>query len=410
MKNVDQKLLDQLVPLNQLPVGDRHRLMKVAEIRELMAGEKLFSQDAEPYLVYLLQGRIDYCRSYHESVLISDNSEMSLTPLFSLEDELDTHIVTQSLTRLVFFSREFINKLTEQEILVSESAGQQVMDGTSQALYNEIYKLAESGKLRLPSLPEIAVRVKKAIAEENVTADQVVHIIESDPAMVARLIQVANSPLTRGYENINSIRDAVVRLGLKMTQNLVLSLSVKQLFKSKSPLLKKRMQKLYVHSMEVASIAFALSNRTHKLPADEALLAGLVHDIGIVPLLEYMEITGLELENEADLEAILERLRTSVGSLVVKNWGFTGGFINVVEQAENWERDSGKPVDLADLVNIAQIYHFLQRKDLKHLPTVNHVPACEKMFPGKGHDPAFAMSVLEDAKQEIAQIKQVLGL
>lgn len=410
MKKLDQKHLDKLAPFNQLPVGDRHRLLQVAEIREYMAGEKLFANDTEDYLVYLLDGRIDYCLSYHQAVLIRDTDEEALNPLFKLGEELDAHIVTQSVTRLVFFSRAFLNKLTESELLVSESAGQRIIDPTSQALYNEIYKLAESGKLRLPSLPEIAVRVKKAVAEEDVDADQVVRIIESDPAMVARLIQVANGPLARGYESINSIRDAVVRLGLKMTQNLVVGLALKQLFRSKTPLLKKRMQKLYVHSIEVAAIAFALSRRTRQLSADEALLAGLIHDIGIVPLLEYMDITGLELENESDLERILDGLRTSVGSLVVKNWGFSGAFINVVEQAENWSRDSRKPVDLADLVNIAQIYHFLQRKDVKRLPTVKHVPACEKMFPGKGHDQTFAMSVLDDAKHEIEQIKQVLGL
>ena len=140
--------------------------------------------------------------------------------------------------------------------------------------------------------------------------------------MVARLMQVVNSPAVQGVETVRSIQNAIVRLGLSATRNLVMSYAVKQLFKTKSEMLKKRMQQLYEHSVEIAAISYAVSNVSKIFQSDQLLLAGLVHDIGVIPVLSYIEDTGLEVKDEDELESIMEKLRAVVGSMVIKNWGF----------------------------------------------------------------------------------------
>ena len=233
--------------------------------------------------------------------------------------------------------------------------------------------------------------------------------MELDPALSARLMKVANSPVTRGSSPMRSMRDVVVRMGLKMTRSLVLSFCAAQLFKTQHPVLKKQMKKFYAHSIEIASICYSLGTRINSLEADELLLAGLVHDIGVIPIITYIEKTGLEFTDESEIESLINTLRVAVGVMVVKSWDLPDEMLNVVMHAEHWMRDSGSDLCAEDVIVIAQIYDCLRRKQVAHLPDIAKVPAFKKIFPDK-QDPEFAMEVLDQAKDEINAMKALLGI
>jgi HD-like signal output (HDOD) protein len=220
---------------------------------------------------------------------------------------------------------------------------------------------------------------------------------------------VVNSPAVQGVKTIRTIQNAIVRLGLSATRNLVMSYAVKQLFKTKSDMLRKRMRQLYDHIVEIAAISYAVSNVSKKFQSDQLLLAGLVHEIGVIPILSYIEDTGLEVKDEHELENIIQKLRAVVGSMVIKNWGFSSDLLNVVECAEDWHRNTGAELDVCDIVIIAQLYSMLQHKDVGHLPKIDQVPAFKKLFPDK-QDPEFVAQVFEQAQEEISEVKRLLRL
>ena len=83
--------------------------------------------------------------------------------------------------------------------------------------------------------------------------------------------------------------------------------------------------------------------------------------------------------------------------------------LNVVTHAEHWYHDSGKELKVEDVIIIAQVYDKLKRKQLSSMPDINKVPAFKKLFPNK-HDPAFAMQVLDEAREEINEMKGLLGI
>ncbi len=274
-------------------------------------------------------------------------------------------------------------------------------------LFNEIMRAFNAGHLKLPSLPDIAMKVKKALSRPNSSAQDVSRIVSADPAMVARLINIANGPLNRGVDPIGSIHGALVRLGLQNSKDLIISFSIKQLFMSKSKVLNQRLHELYDSSVDVAAISFALSKQSAMLAPDHIMLAGLLHEIGVIPILSYIEDTGLVVADENELNSIIKKLRGAVGSMVIKQWGLSNDLIAVVENFENWQRQTGSEIDTCDMIIIAQIYHRLKHQQIEGLPKINDVPAFKKLYP-ENQDADFAQNVFQQADDEISAIMQLL--
>jgi len=404
-----ENLIHQLFPFKELAVGDRIKLEKTGSFITKAFGDRLYAHECKDLMLYLVSGKLDVCEQYQQPHLLVGGSSGALKPLFSEKEERETYCAIQSNCEIWQFDRQLYNRLIEKEVLVDERNISQQMGHVESNIYNAVMQAVETGQLKLPSLPEIALRIKKAVEASDADIDKIGKIIELDPAISTRIFKVANSPLTRGVNPIHSIRDAIVRLGLKMTRNLVLSFSVAQLFKTRHPFLKKQMTLFYSHSIEIASISFSLGKHIKHLDADELLLAGLIHDIGVIPVISYIEKTGLELTNEKEIIHLIAALRVAIGVLVVKSWDLPNEMLNVVTHAEHWLHESGDDLKIEDAIIIAQIYDKLRRKQLTDLPDINKVPAFKKLFPEK-HDPAFAMQVLDEAKDEINEMKGLLGI
>ena len=108
-------------------------------------------------------------------------------------------------------------------------------------------------KLVLPTLPEIALQIREAVADEEANLKQIAQIISQDPAISARLIKVANSPLLRGSQQIETIVQAVTRMGQVVVKNMATNLALKQVFNAKSPIIKKYMEDIWTQSTHFIS-------------------------------------------------------------------------------------------------------------------------------------------------------------
>jgi len=401
----------KLLPFKDLPSGDRLKLAKRGTRIHKEQECTMYASDFQDQLLYLIEGNVDVCHKYVKPQRMAADMSESLKPLFYENEDKDeeNHVIVRSPCVFLVFDRSLFNRLIEKEVIVDERPVSQSMSDVERSIYNEVMQAVESGTLQLPSLPEISLRIRKAVEQPDVGIDQISRLVGLDPALSARLIKVANSPVALGAEPVQSMRDVVERLGLKMTRSLVLSFSAAQLFKSQHPVLKKQMKKFYAHSLEIASICHSLGTRVKSLEADELLLAGLIHDIGVIPIISYIEKTGLEFTDESEIESIINSLRVAVGVMLVKSWDLPKEMLNVVTHAEHWLRDSGCDLCAEDVVIIAQIYDCLRRKQVEHLPDFSKVPAFKKIFPGK-QDPKFAMQVLDQAKDEINVMKGLLGI
>lgn len=220
---------------------------------------------------------------------------------------------------------------------------------------DELIQDLETGHLQLPTLPEVALRVRDVVDDADANAQQIADIIAQDAALSARLIQVTNSPLYRGRNEIDRLPMVVARLGNKLVRNLVTSQVMKQMFQATNDLVDQRLREVWEHSVQVAAIARALAGSVPGVLPDQAMLAGLIHDIGILPILYRAEEREELLETPGLLDQLIDRLHTRIGGAILKHWKFPEALVAVAAEHENLEREHDGPADLVDLVQVANL-------------------------------------------------------
>lgn len=147
----------------------------------------------------------------------------------------------------------------------------------------------DKNRLTLPTLPEVALKVRDAVENEQSSANQIAEIIASDAALSARLLQVANSPLYRGRVTIDNLQMAVARLGVRLVRSLVVSLIMQQIFQATNDLLDAKFRQVWEESVQIAAISRVLASNVDHLDKEQAMLAGLIHNIGALPVLAMAE-------------------------------------------------------------------------------------------------------------------------
>ncbi len=252
------------------------------------------------------------------------------------------------------------------------------MNGTNRFLA-DLQDDLEHNRVELPTLPEVALRVRDAVEDPDATATKVGQILENDPALSARLIQVVNSPIYRGREPVQDVRHAITRLGMQTVRTLATSLAMRQMFQSTSEAIDQRLHRLWEHSTRVAATAQALAKRYTRLADHEALLAGLIHDIGALPVLARLEDYPELMEDERALDALVRKLHTRIGSHILKRWQFSPAMVAVVEQHENLTRTHEGPADYVDVVTVANVQCYFGTDHPLGRISWDNIPAFEKL-------------------------------
>lgn len=268
----------------------------------------------------------------------------------------------------------------------------------------------DKGKLEVPSLPEVISRIRDAIKDPKRGTQQIAKLIQLDPALTARLIQISNSASHRGNFTIDTCQMAITRLGLQTTRNLVTCLVMHNVFKVKSPQLHLRVRELWRQSCRVAAIAYVLAQiNKGQLNPDKALLAGLIHDIGVLPVLHYAADFPEIFNNSVLLDGLIKDLRGKLGRQILRNWDFDETLIPVPEGADDWQYDSQGGLDYVDIVQVARIHSQFgsQTENVQPLPPLAELPAFQKMSIAK-LGPDASVELLHEAQDEIQAMVQML--
>ncbi|MCP4332056.1 MAG: HDOD domain-containing protein [Gammaproteobacteria bacterium] len=212
----------------------------------------------------------------------------------------------------------------------------------------------ENDRLRLPTLPEVAIKVRETADDEDASIRDVAKIIETDAALSARIVQVGNSALYRGANPAETVQAAAMRMGLDTVRTLTTSLVMKQLFQATHPVVDHYLRIAWKRSTYVAAFSTMLARSSTSLESDIALLAGLTHSIGLAPILIKAESYPVLLNDTRQLERLMYEIYPLVGSQILKNWDFSEALVSVPAEHLNIDRDgnNGK-ADYVDIVQVA---------------------------------------------------------
>ena len=132
------------------------------------------------------------------------------------------------------------------------------------------------------TLPAIALRIIRIAENPTATSDELHDVLKSDPALAARVLKVVNSAFYGRPRQVASTSAAIQLLGVSAIRNIAVAASLTRMFRGGRHLVGFDASALWVHSVAVGAAAKRLAELSNTVPPEEALLAGLLHDIGVL--------------------------------------------------------------------------------------------------------------------------------
>jgi HD-like signal output (HDOD) protein len=260
----------------------------------------------------------------------------------------------------------------------------------------------QQNKLVIPSLPNVALKLRSAM-QQDIGTQEAVSIVNMDSVISSKLIQIVNSPFYQAATPITNCQDAITRLGLTTTRNIVTSISMENLFKSNNTKLNKKILFLWKQSIHISSISQTLATLTKKTNPDEALLAGLIHNIGALPIIIFADTLDNDEYTDEDIVHTISAVQGILGDFILEKWGVPEPLKHIPRQSENWYfcSDEKKEITLSDIVILAKYHSHMGSSHATHLPSLHTLPAFQKL--GDNTLTAdMSLQVLHDAKKQIA--------
>lgn len=227
------------------------------------------------------------------------------------------------------------------------------------ALLTLLNEKLNNNLLVLPTLPEIAVKVRQAADDPSINLAAMADVISKDPALAARMVKVANSAFLGRSIKVANLTQAVTRIGLSQVKNIATAMALEQLFVSNNDAVVDAMKELWLDTMEVTCIAMAclrfylVKHKHCNLNTDTMALAALVHRIGVLPILSEAERHPSVFAEPHYLQHAIKDFAAEIGLSIVKSWQFAELFHPVVSDWLN--ADLHEQIGYVDFIRLGLI-------------------------------------------------------
>jgi len=272
-----------------------------------------------------------------------------------------------------------------------------------QALATEL----SGGKVELAGFPDVAVRVQRVLADEEVSTDRVVQVVGSEPVLATQLLQISNSvalnPVGRA---VTDLRTAVARVGLNIVRTTTIAFAVRQL-RSAAVLkpIEKQLTELWQRNVLVASLCHVLARRFSRVNPDTALLTGMLHGIGRLYIMTRAIQYPALFANLSSYQAIERDWHLSVATALLENWEVADEIVQAVRDSEDLAREPRGPVSLTDILvaaNLIVIHHDQPELLGVRLQSVKAVARMQL-------DAEICQGILSESAAEIEALREALG-
>jgi HD-like signal output (HDOD) protein len=264
-----------------------------------------------------------------------------------------------------------------------------------------------SGKVDLPSFPEIAVRVRRVLSDPKSSIDQVVRVVGSEPALAARLVRISNSAsLNRSGRPVGDLRTAINRIGYNMVRSAAIAFAMSQI-RSANRLkgLEHYLHDIWKRSMTAAAFSFVLARTASQVNPDEAMLGGMMHGIGKLYVLTRATGHPQLFAQPAMLDGIINDWHASIGKAILENWDFSDEMADAIGGQDDHGREDVEAADLRDVISIAILMasHAPDSEALEE--ALRGLPATHRL----GLDQEKTRTVLKECAAEISALSDALG-
>ena len=214
-----------------------------------------------------------------------------------------------------------------------------------QSFIEIVDKHLTSSDARLPVFNTTALRLQQEIAKEEPDIRQVEKLIVSDQSLTAKVLSVSNSSFYRGLQQVETVRNAIVRMGINEVSNIVMLVTHEHSFRSKDSFVHGMMRKLWQHSVGCAMGSNWLAKQCglHAM-AHEAFFGGLLHDVGMLFILTVIDDLkhSNKLKNQpsnALLVEAMDTLHTNHGHTLMAHWNLPQKYSQIARDHHQEEFD-----------------------------------------------------------------------
>ncbi len=399
---------EQLLPIKDLSDANRTLLCKSASMTLIPANHRLSANEEHHWLTYLLEGRMAIMEGKSQKSVLTDNSRLAKNPIFANAANHQWAVATTPST-VMRFDREQIELLLIKQQQESTTLIEVSTTDADNKVFDAIYTAFQQKKLSVPSLPDVALKVRDAIKKADAGADEVARIIQVDPVLTGRIIKIANSPVSRGTEKVQNLKMAIMRLGFEATRSLAFTLAIKQLFRGNNKAIVTCMMQLFNHSSYIAALSYVLTRKTCPLNPERAQLGGLVHNLGAIPILYYADQYPELFTSTAQLNATVINLGPIVGEWLLTEWEFDRELCEIAQSCRDWYRNNDAEIDYVDIVIASLLHHNTHDKRVidDQIPALENVAVGRKLM-DLGVDLSDTDNFFDEAKDEITLVKGLI--
>lgn len=213
-----------------------------------------------------------------------------------------------------------------------------------------------SGEVTFPTSFDIVVRLRKALQNPEQTLDHIAKLLSNEPLIPVRLLHMANTVIYNRGREVKDLKEAINRLGLNNVRTQAMAIAMNQLLRSKEMIVFGDLpQRVWDHSFHAACAAFVISQRKTRINPDEALLAGMVHDLGAFYLLYRFTRYEDLLARPMSVKYLLARWHESIGHSLLMALGMPDEITESVRDHESLRPVPAQPHDLADVIYVSNL-------------------------------------------------------
>jgi HD-like signal output (HDOD) protein len=264
------------------------------------------------------------------------------------------------------------------------------------------------GRVDVPSFPDIALRIRQVLADDFVPTEQVVRVVNSEPALAAQLLRISNSrSLNSSGKAHTDLRMAVTRMGFNLIRSAAIGFAMAQLKKVDGLKgLEQPLEELWQRSAAVAAMSYVVARHHSRVNPDAALLAGMLHGVGRLYILTRCAKHPALFSDRASLNEIIRDWSAAIAKALLENWGMPAEIIAAVSEFEDHEREHDGPADLTDVLTVSSLLAVFRQWPESIELNLQGVKACERM---QMDLPAY-QRLISESDSEFEALRQALGM
>ena len=263
-----------------------------------------------------------------------------------------------------------------------------------------------SDEITFPTFLDITFQVRTALKDPNLNVEQLAKLVGAEPLMSTKIIRMANSvAMNPSGREIADVKTAILRVGMEAVRTVSFAVAMEQLLKSKQMQPFEAISKrLWVHTSHVAALCRVLARKIAKINGDEAMFAGLVHDLGVFYLMSRAANFPDLVADKVELHALLVGWHDNIGHALLSALGSPEVVLLAVQEHET-DREIAELKSLSDVLYVAN--KIANRSSGWRDPELDgevDTSMLDEMF-----DADMLAEIIEESEEEVQSLKAALG-